>query len=81
MIVSTSSSVPEEDVETIMRQKESNAADNAVKLTVFQTDEAAAPAAPSSEVTEAEPKLRESTKKVDSGNGDVADVVKKWAKK
>jgi len=81
LLFSPVGAVPEEDVETIMRQKESNAADNAVKLTVFQTDEAAAPAAPSSEVTEAEPKLRESTKKVDSGNGDVADVVKKWAKK
>lgn len=81
LLFSPVGAVPEEDVETIMRQKESNAADNAVKLTVFQTDEAAAPAAPSSEVTEAEPKLRESAKKVDSGNGDVADVVKKWAKK
>ena len=81
LLFSPVGAVPEEDVETIMRQKESNAADNAVKLTVFQTDEAAAPAAPSSEATEAEPKLRETGKKADGGNGDVADVVKKWAKK
>ena len=81
LLFSPVGAVPEEDVEAIMRQKESNAADNAVKLTVFQTDEAAAPAAPSSEATEAEPKLRETGKKADGGNGDVADVVKKWAKK
>jgi len=78
--------VPEGDVDTIMRQRESAAAENAIKLTVFQTDEA--PSVPTGTVitgqaaVDEEPKLRNASKKTETvPSGDVSDVVKKWAKK
>ncbi len=78
--------VPEGDVDTIMRQRESAAAENAIKLTVFQTDEA--PSVPTGTVitgqaaVDEEPKLRNASKKTETApSGDVSDVVKKWAKK
>ena len=78
--------VPESDVDAIMRQRESAAAENAIKLTVFQTDEA--PVVPSGSVItgqaamDEEPKLRNAAKKTEGApSGDVSDVVKKWAKK
>jgi hypothetical protein len=71
--------VPQEDYEAITKQRDSSAAESAVKLTVYQADEADAPA----EVAQAEePKLREAApKKPDVSATDAADVVKKWAKK
>jgi hypothetical protein len=79
--------VPETDVDTIQRQKESSAAESAIKLTVYQQDEGtevAAPAAQAEEVADSsdEPVLRE-TKKTEpvAASGEVADVIKKWSKK
>jgi len=79
--------VPEADVDTIQRQKESPAAESAIKLTVYQQDEGtevAAPAAQAEEVADSsdEPVLRE-TKKTEpvAASGEVADVIKKWSKK
>jgi hypothetical protein len=79
--------VPEADVDTIQRQKESSAAESAIKLTVYQQDEGtevAAPAAQAEEVADSsdEPVLRE-TKKTEpvAASGEVADVIKKWSKK
>lgn len=78
--------VPESDVDAIMRQRESAAAENAIKLTVFQTDEAVV--IPTGTVItgqaamDEEPKLRGANKKTEAApSGDVSDVVKKWAKK
>jgi hypothetical protein len=78
--------VPESDVDAIMRQRESAAAENAIKLTVFQTDEAVV--VPTGTVItgqaamDEEPKLRGANKKTEAApSGDVSDVVKKWAKK
>jgi len=77
--------VPENDVETIQRQKESAAAESAIKLTVYQQDEGEV-AAPAAQVevanTSDEPVLRE-TKKAEpvAASGEVADVIKKWSKK
>jgi hypothetical protein len=77
--------VPENDVETIQRQKESTAAESAIKLTVYQQDEGEV-AAPAAQVevadTSDEPVLRE-TKKAEpvAASGEVADVIKKWSKK
>jgi hypothetical protein len=77
----------------ISKQRNSSAAEAAIKLTVFQTDETSArPAAPVQEpdavpgfdeALEAhlEPKLRETKKTDATASDDVADVVKKWAKK
>ena len=78
--------VPESDVDAIMRQRESAAAENAIKLTVFQTDETVV--IPTGTVVtgqaalDEEPKLRGPAKKTEAApSGDVSDVVKKWAKK
>lgn len=79
--------VPESDVATIMKQRESAAADNAIKLNVFQSDEGAVAVVSGSVITgEAafaeEPKLRSAKKTAEApASGDVSDVVKKWAKK
>jgi hypothetical protein len=84
--------VPEGDAEAVQRQKETKAAENAVKLTVYQQDEgeetvvvATATSAtfnPVDETAVAEPVVRE-TKKVEPAapSGDAADVIKKWSKK
>ena len=75
--------VPEADIDTIMKQRESAAAETAIKLSVFQTDEGQVngPIVTGPAALE-EPKLRESKKASDAAPaGDVTDVVKKWAKK
>ena len=75
--------VPEGDIDTIMKQRESAAAETAIKLSVFQTDEGQVngPILTGPAALE-EPKLRESKKASDAAPaGDVTDVVKKWAKK
>jgi hypothetical protein len=75
--------VPEGNLDTIMKQRESAAAETAIKLSVFQTDEGQVngPILTGPAALE-EPKLRESKKASDAAPaGDVTDVVKKWAKK
>jgi len=79
--------VPQEDVDTILRQKESNAAEMAVKMTVFQADESgngsSSEKESDGEVEVAQPILRESAKKTEAAApaADVSDIVKKWSKK
>jgi hypothetical protein len=71
--------VPQEDYDAILKQRDTAAAESAIKLTVYQADEGDA-----TEVaqTEEEPKLREvAPKKPEVSNADAAEVVKKWAKK
>jgi hypothetical protein len=86
VLFSPVAAVEEADYDTIARQRNSAAAEAAVKLTVYQADEAeAAPAAPAApeQVASEEPKVRETAKKPEAtiASGDVADAVKKWAKK
>ena len=78
------------DVDTILTQAKSPAAEAAVKLRVYIPNEAAAPAvtaeAPSAPVAEEEgeepsPKLRESKKTETPPAPDLANVMAKWAKK
>lgn len=71
--------VSEDDIKTVQTQKDSKAAENAVKLTVYQQDEGeeAAPAAP---VTD-EPVVRDVKKTEAAPAADVSDVIKKWSKK
>ena len=71
--------VPEEDVDTIKRQRESSAAENAIKLNVYQADESGVAAVAAPEL--AEPTLREHKKTEAPPSGDMSDVVKKWSKK
>ena len=84
VLFSPVSAVEEEDIETIVRQRNSTAAEAAVKLTVYQADEGVEPGAPvvTGPAALDEPKVREAGKKAEAApTGDVADVVKKWAKK
>ena len=94
LLFSPVAAVEEADVEVISKQRNSSAAEAAIKLTVFQTDEGdngvfpPAPTEPDAapgfdEALEAhlEPKLRETKKADATASDDVADVVKKWAKK
>ena len=90
LLFSPVSAVSAHHVETIQQQGKSAAAENAVKLTVYQSDEGdngVFPPAPSvaqeSEDGEGEvaPKLRETKKPDITAPADVASVVAKWAKK
>ena len=71
--------VSEDDVKIVQTQKESKAAENAVKLTVYQQDEGeeATVAAPVAD----EPVVRETKKTEAAPAADVSDVIKKWSKK
>ena len=76
--------VPQGDVDIVLRQKESNAAEMAVKMTVFQADDSSeSSGAKSEDIEVAQPVLRETAKKADAAPpaGDVSDIVKKWSKK
>ena len=85
VLFSPAGKVPDEDLPTIASQAKSAAAENAVKMNVFQTDseEVAAPPSHRNEVSEEsvpEPTKRESTKPP-ADEKDITDVVKKWSKK
>jgi hypothetical protein len=84
LLFSPAAVVPESDAETIKRQKETKAADSAVKLTVYQQDEGEAPEAPitTGAAALAEPIVRETKKAEDvAPTADVSGVIKKWSKK
>lgn len=90
------SGVEMDDIETLQRQSASVAAEQAVKLTVFQQDEgedaddSPAPAAPETGVKAqeesgeevSEPKLRSKATEAEGEEPkDVSDIVKKWSRK
>jgi len=85
LLFSPAAAVAQEDVDTIQRQRESKAAENAVKLTVYQQDEGEATevATPATAVpASSEPVVRESKKsEATAPAADVSDVIKKWSKK
>lgn len=81
VLFSPVSAVPDADLETIARQAKSAAAESAIKLNVFQTDNSETSEAEATPAVESEPVKRESTKTViDDKAVDVSDVVKKWSK-
>lgn len=77
------------DLDVLARQGRTEAAERAIKLTVFQSDSGAeeAPTEPtaysvsSGEAEVEEPKLRESAKAASEPPTDAADVIRKWTKK
>ena len=93
VLFSPAGAVPQEDLAIIAQQAKSQAAENAIKLNVFQTDATAdggvdfTPAQPAPvavggvEASVAEPVLRESKTTAGEAAADVSAVVKKWAKK
>jgi len=86
LLFSPVGAVPADDVEKVLTQSKGAAAESAVKLTVFQTDEGdnggfpPAPAEAAPETDEA-PKLREPAKPASDKSADMSDIVKKWADK
>jgi UDP-N-acetylmuramyl pentapeptide synthase len=80
VLFSPISGVPADMVEVIAAQGKKPAAENAVKLTVYQQDEGEAPAAPQASVAVAEPVMTSKPKKAAQA-ADVADVLKEWTKK
>lgn len=87
VLFSPVSGVPAEMVETILAQSKKPAAENAVKLTVYQQDEGgdngAFPAAPAeaAPAEEAPAPVVTSKPKKAAQSADVADVLKEWTKK
>lgn len=67
-------------LETLQAQAKKPAAENAVKLTVYQQDEGEAPAAQAAPAAVQEPVMVTKPKKVGQQT-DVADVLKEWTKK
>ena len=82
LLFSPAGAVPTEEMEIVRRQGKSQAAESAIKLTVYQTDsvEGEEPfETPKAE--EAEP-AKQAKKKAEADPAeDVSDLVKKWAKK
>lgn len=88
VLFSPAGRVEDADLQTIARQAKSPAAENAIRMNVYQADnpseaEVAQPRAVRETVEDdesiAEPVKRESAKA--SGEKDISDIVKKWAKK
>lgn len=75
LLFSPEVAVPPEMREVVARQSKTPAAENAVKLTVYKSDEE------STEPEQPDPVLRESKRKATETADDVTDIVKKWAKK
>jgi hypothetical protein len=73
--------VPADIIDVLATQAKKPAAENAVKLTVYQQDEGDAPVAPATpEASVAEPVVTSKAKKPAQA-ADVADVLKEWTKK
>ena len=75
--------VPDADLETIARQAKSPAAEQAIKLNVFQSDSTGDVEVATQPMPEevAEPVKREAKAPAGEKASDVSDVVKKWSKK
>ena len=78
LLFSAVSAVDDDIKPIIMRQSKSQAAENAVKLTVYQTDAATDDVA-QEEISE--PKVRDVKKPTLEKAEDVSNIVKKWTKK
>jgi len=83
VLFSPVSGVPEEDITVLAEQAKKPSAENAIKLNVYQSDEADAPAAPAEPAAPvvAAPKVREKKAAPAATTGDVADVIKEWSSK
>ena len=79
LLFSPQAAVPADAREIIARQSKSSAAESAVKLTVFKTDETAEAEAPAQATPE--PTKRETAKAAPAKVEEVNDVLKKWSKK
>ena len=93
VLFSPAAGLPQDLFEVIDKQGKSKAAEQAVKLTVFQSSEESAPTIPQPNIVDAtipadaksdivgEPILRESAQNCNTDKpSNVSDIVKKWAK-
>lgn len=80
VLFSPVSGVAADVLETLQAQAKKPAAENAVKLTVYQQDEGEAPAAAAAPAAIAEPVVTSKPKKAGQQT-DVSDVLKEWTKK
>ena len=85
VVFSPAGKVPDEELQIIANQAKSPAAENAIKMNVFQGDTAGEVEVPShrNEIPEDEaPPVKVESKKVAAAEEkDISDVVKKWSKK
>jgi hypothetical protein len=89
VMFSPAGKVPDEQLHIIAQQAKSQAAEQAIKLNVFQSDSSGdvEVASHRNEIPEAAPAeedaptKRESTKAAAAPEKDISDVVKKWSKK
>lgn len=77
LLFSPEAAVPPDMKDVVARQSKTPAAENAVKLTVYKTDEEST----EPDQPEKEPVLRESKRRPTETAEDVTDIVKKWARK
>jgi hypothetical protein len=83
LLFSAAAAVPDDVIEIVRQQGASQAAQNAVKMTVFQQDEGevAAPVVQEEAEEVAEPSPVKRPSKPAAAEGDIPDVIKKWSKK
>ena len=85
LLFSPVSGIDPADLEVLTEQAKTLAAENAIKLTVYQTDESKDEAVEVEQPPQMEqdtaPKVRESKRSTSAAPADVAEVVKQWAKK
>ena len=85
LLFSPAGAVSPEDMETVRAQGKSQAAENAIKLTVYQSDLAETEEtseAPKEQVSDEEEPSKQAKKKAEAQPAEeVSDLVKKWAKK
>lgn len=83
LLFSPAGAVATEDMDTVRQQGKSQAAENAIKLTVYQTDatEEGESAPQEAEATEEPTKQPKKKAEAEAPAEDVSDLVKKWAKK
>ena len=86
LLFSPAGAVSPEDMDTVRRQSKSQAAENAIKLTVYQSDSVEGEEPFETPKAAAEPEteepVKQSKKKAETeAPEDVSDLVKKWAKK
>lgn len=75
VLFSPAAGVNADDIEALAKQSKSTAAENAVKLSVFQTDEVEV-----AEPTTSAPKVKETKKTATVAPADVASVIDEWTK-
>lgn len=80
VLFSPVSGINPEDLDVLTDQSKTQAAENAIKLTVYQQDEGGKEA-PVEVAAAVQPKVRETKKAAAAPAGDVADVIKEWTKK